>query len=125
MKSRLLADTVKAVTAPGLPQNTASLPLIQACGVPRLVSHQFASAVLQMPEPPTSAPVDALLPAVEPSVSQYRFPARTGPPNSDTASTAEITTTTVRSAFVWEPIARFATRLFKVPLTTRLLWLWE
>src|SRR5687768_6944483 len=51
-----------------------------------------------MPEPPRLAPVDALLPAVEPSVSQYRAAARTGPPNSDTASMAEIAAK-VRSTF--------------------------
>ena len=35
-----------------------------------LVFHQFAFVVLQMPEPPRFAPVEALLPAVERSVSQ-------------------------------------------------------
>src|SRR5688572_10079905 len=38
-----------------------------------------------MPERPRFAPVDALFPPVEPSVSQYSVAARAGPPNSDTA----------------------------------------
>src|SRR6266576_1823855 len=67
-----------------------------------------------MPEPPRFAPVDALLPPVEPSVSQYRVPARAGPPNSDNASMAEVTTAPVRSTF--SPPFRFAMRLFKIPL---------
>ena len=83
------------------------------------MSHQLVFAMFQTPEPPKPAPVDALLPAIEPSVSQYKVPARTGAPNFDTASMAEIATTTVRSAFVREPVIRFAMDGFNVPLLER------
>ena len=73
-------------------------------------------AVLQMPEPPRFAPVDALLPPVEPSVSQYRVPARAGPPNSDTANMARVSTAAVRSAFLHGPPVRFAMGCLKTPL---------
>src|SRR5689334_20695976 len=64
--------------------------------MPRPVFHQLVSAVLQMPEPPKFAPVDALLPPVEASVSQYRDPARTGTPNSDTARITNVASATTR-----------------------------
>ena len=69
-----------------------------------------------MSEPPRFAPVDALLPPVEPSVSHYRVPARAGPPNSDTASMARVTTAAMPSAFLREPLVRFVMRFFKIPL---------
>jgi hypothetical protein len=112
----LLTETVEAVTAPAVPQNTASLPSVQTCGVPRLVFHQLAAAVLHVPEPPRFAPVEALLPAVEPSVSQYKVPARAGLLNSNTAITAKTTTATARSASECEPFVRFGMRRFKMLL---------
>jgi hypothetical protein len=51
-----------------------------------------------MPEPPKFAPLDASLPTVEPSVSQYSVAPRAVPPNSQSASMAESTSAAFRSA---------------------------
>src|SRR5688572_2813025 len=66
-----------------------------------------------MPERPRFAPVDALFPAVEPSVSQYKVPACARPPNSDTVSIARIATATVRIAFRHDPPTGFEMSLFR------------
>src|SRR2546430_5775951 len=55
------------------------------CCVPKLESHQFVSVLFHVPDPPRFAPLEALLPAIEPSVSQKRGPACTERPNSASA----------------------------------------
>src|SRR4051794_14962599 len=51
------------------PQNTASLPFIQATSV--APSNHFVATLSQVPLPPSPAPVVVLSPAAMPSLSQY------------------------------------------------------
>jgi len=67
-----------------------------------------------MPEPPRFAPVDALLPPLEPSVSQYKIPAPAVPWNADRASTAELTTPNIRNKFLYEYAVGFVLGFFKI-----------
>src|SRR5437773_621099 len=98
LKATLPAEIVETLTAPEVPQNTASLPSLQPWGAPSSVSHQLVSTELHMPEPPRFAPVRALLPVVEPSASQYKVPAYAGLANCHDARMAESTAAMVHSA---------------------------
>ena len=118
LKARLLAETAERVTAPAVPVNTASLPSLHVRIIPRLLSHQFATEVLQTPEPPRFAPVDALFPAIDPSVSHVSVAAPAPAPaaNCNTATMTDVVTATVCSVLRCGPAIRFAMRFFKNPM---------
>ena len=83
------------------------------------MSHQLASAELQMPAPPKLEPVDALLPPVEPSVSQYRLPAFAWSANSDIANRTEVSTATALDRFLHEYAMRFTEEAGKLAAGSR------